>query len=239
MVAAQASGVADQDTYISGGSPETAYGNDATLWASLSGNASNVCSWTRTTYLQWDLSSIADPNQIGWVGINLARSASGTTSNPNAYVVALYEAGDDWSESSTWNTIPNPQSPPGTRILTKPFPTANGAALTFTSDEAIRLRDYAREQANTANNLMSLAIRLEDPDNVCPTGVTTLIMNSSESTAGAPASLDIRTAGPPPNAVDMSTASAETAASWPLYAGLAAVALFVVAGVVISKRRTA
>lgn len=42
----------------------------------------------------------------------------------------------------------------------------------------------------------------------------------------------------PPLAVDVSSASAQST-SWPLYAGLGAVALFVVAGVVISRRRTA
>jgi hypothetical protein len=240
-VAAQlASGQPDQDTYISGGSPTTAYGTTTTLWARLSGNASNVCSWTRTAYLQWNLDDNANlkdnPSQIGWVGLSLARSASGTTSNPNGYVVSLYKAPDNWDNTTTWNTAPSPQV--DALIMSKPFPASNGAALTFNSDEAPELLNYVRTEAASTNHLLSLAIRLDDPENSCPTGVTTLIMDSSEATSGTQVNIDIRTAGPPPNAVDMTKATAERV-SWPLYAGLAAVALFAVGGVIISRRRTA
>lgn len=225
---AVASGPADADMFTNYNDQETAFGqttpND--LWITKTGDPGGNCVDSRITYLQWSLTDVPEGGIIGYVGVTLTRS--GATSNGPGYTIGLYQASDEWTEASTYATTPLP----GALLDTKPFLTTNGASLTFSSDA---LLSYVQAQAD-GDNVLSLAVKLVTPG-TCPTSAVSLVFDSSEDSAGVAPSLDVRTA-PPPNAVSVATSSAETV-TWPLYAGLGAVALVVIAGLAVSRRRTA
>jgi hypothetical protein len=223
-VAAAGTGPAAVDNYTNLNASETAYGqtDPNNLWITLSNTPGGACTVTRITNLQWNVDDLAG-RSVGSASITLTRN--GGTSNAPGYVVGLYELADNWTDASNWNTTPQP----GAQIETKPFPASNGATVVFNS---AALATYLQNQIN-GDGIASFAVRLVSNSGSCSATVSA-VFNSSSMTSGRPT-----LAAATPNAVEVSTASAETATSWPLYAGLAAVALFVVAGVVISKRRTA
>jgi hypothetical protein len=217
IASAAGTGVPIADTYTNINAADTAYGTETQLWATLSGN-NGICTTTRITYLQWDLSNLAGTS-LGSASIQLTRT--GGTSNPQNYTVGLYEVGNGWTETSTWNTAPQPT----TLIESKPFPTANGEKVTFNSTA------FVDSLQGKLGGTASYAIQFVQPGGCSST--VSVIFGSRESGANAPA-----LAAATPTAVEVSTASAERS-SWPLYAGLGAVALVVIAGVMISRRRTA
>jgi len=222
-IATAATGPAAVDMYTNINAADTAYGqtDPNNLWITLSNTPGGDCTVTRITNLQWNLANLAGQT-LGTASITLTRN--GATSNAPNYVVGLYQLADNWTDASNWNTAPQP----GAQIETKPFPTSNGATVVFNSTALVQ---YLQSQIN-GDGVASFAVRLVSSTGTC-SAVVSSVFNSSSMATGQPT-----LAAGTPTAVDMTTASAERT-SWPLYAGLAAVALVVVAGVMMSRRRTA
>lgn len=229
-VLALVSGPPTQDAWVGKADPGTVT-NDVNLWV----RASTVsCTPDRVTYLQWDLSNLTS-SQIGYAALTMrVNGVTGDFSIPRN--VTLYRLLDDnWTETNvTWNLV-NPGETPGAGpnlgAAIQTIPVSGAGMITF---DSANLLSYFKEKAGG-----KISFALEMTDN-CTAGSTGVRFDSAEpSTGGSEPSLDLRTAGPPPNVVEVSTVSAQQNSSWPLYAGLGAVALFVVAGVVVSRRRTA
>lgn len=192
VVAAAASGPADEDMYTNLNDPDTAFGqtDPNSLWASLSGSPDGTCTSTRITYLKWNLADIAPGTTIQTAVMTLTRS--GATSNPNNYQVSLYEADDSWNEASTFNTAPAP----GSLLESQPFPAANGNQVIFNGTE---LLGYLQAQAD-GDNVASFAVQLRSSAS-CPTGVVSLVFDSSEDAAGVAPDLQLEN----PNSITLST----------------------------------
>jgi hypothetical protein len=192
--------------------------NTVNLWAR---GSTTACTVTNRTYLRWDVSGLT--STVGTATMTLQINAlSGDFTTPRS--VSLYQVlTDSWTESLlTWNNQPAI----GTLIQTVGV-SATGQ-MTF---NAGALATYVDAQAK-GDGQASFAIQMTGD---CTAGSAGVRMDSKETSTGTAPQLVLYS----PNAVDMSTASAQQQTSWPLYAGLGAVALFVVAGVVISRRRTA
>jgi hypothetical protein len=110
----------------------------------------------------------------------------------------------------------------------------------WTDDENGLFAQYVERSRTTRGGVVSLWLEI-----ATGSGTTSVNIENSEGVgqtnncAGANLrpSLQIADSGQP-LAVDMSNASAERV-SWPLYAGLGALGLIVVAGVAVTRRKTA
>ncbi len=224
------SGSPTQDAWVEVANP-TNTNNTADLWV----RASTVsCTPDRVSYLQYDLTGLTAA-QMGWATLVVRiNGITGDFSTPRN--VTLYRLlNDNWTETNvTWNSV-NPGTTPGAgpNIGAKIQAIPVSAALTTITFNDPALLAYFKEKAGG-----KISFALEMTDN-CTAGSTGVRIDSAEFvTGGSAPTLDLRTAGPPPTAVEVSTASAQRTA-WPLYAGLGVVALGVVAGVVISRRKAA
>jgi len=226
VAAAAASGPADVDIFTNLNSPDTAYGQTEplNLWASLSGSPDGTCTSTRITYLKWNLGDIAPGTTIQTAVMSLTRS--GATSNPNNFQVSLYESDDSWDDASTYNTAPAP----GSLLETQPFPAANGNQVVFNSSE---LLTYLQAQAD-GDNVASFAVQLSSSAS-CPTGVVSLVFDSTEDTAGVAPDLQLED----PNAITLST-FADSTSNTGTFILIAGAALALAAGVFLlfNRRRS-
>ena len=191
-------------------------------------SATQSCTINSTAYLQWDLTNMAAKAEYADLALMyLFASGAGAGTTLNLYAVA----NDAWTEASV-GTV-NPALGNLLQSITISSSTPANSTQTFATSQLFV--DFINSQATVvtpgADNKASFAIR------IASNCTTTAILGFGTLNAGNSAQLHLRTAAPP-NAVDVSSATAQPVA-WPLYAGLGAVALFVVAGVVISRRRTA
>jgi len=221
-VLALVSGPPAQDTYVDKNTSEAGVSHDG-MELRVQGSNLGTCDAVRTAYMQWNLQDLSAP--AGWAQLNL--TVTSTPSNAAGQTISLYRTTDGWDESLTYNT-PAPAVGALIESVTLPSGIASGAVVSFGGTDAALLQ-YINEKVGQPS--ISFALKFS----TCAT--TSLIwFLDSESGTGAP-NLEVRTAAPP-NAVDVSSTSAERT-SLPLYAGLGAVALILVAGLAISRRRTA
>lgn len=220
LALAQSSATAD--TYVNLNEPDTAYGTDSTLWATLTGDPGGACTVSRITYVKFDVSGAAGKT-INSALLTLTRT--GGTSNPNNYTVGLYEVADDsWTASSTWNTAPTL----GSQIETRAFPAANGDTTEYSSAALV---SYLQSEAD-GDGVASFAVQLVSAGGCA--GATTVIYASSEATTGGP-TLELLD----PNAVDFYSFRAGNGGGMMAAAvGLLAVGLLAGSAVVLRARRS-
>jgi hypothetical protein len=217
-VSAAASGPPAADGWTDINAPDTV-NNTVYLWIR---GSTTACTVTNRTYLRWDLTSVSDGTTIASATLTLnANALSGdftTARNVTLYQVAT----DSWNETTlTWNNQP---------AIGSAIQTVQVSATGQVAFNAAGLASYLDTQAK-GDNQASFALQMTGD---CTSGSAGVRFDSKETTSAALPNLAMSN----PTAVDMSAASAQRT-SWPLYVGLAAVALFVVAGVMISRRRTA
>ncbi len=220
-VAAQlVSGPPEADAYAYQTYPDTNYNNNY-LW--VRGDTVG-CTQTQISYLRWNVANLS--SAVNYAGIIL--NANFTSGSPSTTQVVMYKTTDGWDPTTlTFNNKPAL----GDVLDQKTITTAG--LVTF---NAPAILTYVKQEA-AGDKKVSIALAMTGN---CTAGATSIRFDSAEPAAGGTAPfLDLRTDGPPPTAVQLSTASAQQNNSLPLYAGLAAVALIVVAGVTISRRRTA
>lgn len=215
-VLAAGSGPPAQDGWVDINAP-TVINNTVNLWAR---GSTTACTPTNRTYLKWDLTGVTSTIANATITLNI-NGLSGDF--PNPHNITLYQVTNDaWDETTlTWNNSPTI----GSAIQTQ---TVTVVGQVIFNDPL--LAAFLDAQAK-GDHVASFAI---DMTGNCTAGSVGARFDSKEATTGAKPNLSISN----PNAVDMSTASAQQS-SWLLYAGLAAVALVVVAGVTISRRKTA
>lgn len=220
--AALVSGPPIADAYVYQTNPDTNYNNN---YLYVRGDTTS-CTQTQVAYLRWDLSTLTDPSVAQYAGITL--KANFTSGAPAQTQVTMYKvANDTWDEA----TIKFNGAPPRGDVLDAKTITVAGL-VTFSAPAILT---YLQQEANV-DNFATIALAMTGN---CTATATTVRFDSAEpATGGVAPSLDLRTTAPP-TAVHLSTASAKQAATWPLYAGLGALALIVAGGLAISRRRAA
>jgi hypothetical protein len=187
------------------------------------------------TYLKFDLRSLIINNQPSSLSsATLTLRATGQLSGSTSITMKLWGSNtDSWTEGAgqiLWASKPGLDSDLNTQ---KTGLVAAGSDVVFNT--SAQFVSFLQQQLNTTTDgIATIAIETI----ACNAPAARQYMASRETTGAnaVPARLTLN--GTTPTAVDISAASA-TRTSLPLYAGLGAVALFVVAGVMISRRRTA
>lgn len=188
-----------------------------------------ACAGKQFAYFQFDGTNIATVTSASLI-LTHGATLNGIDSNP---VLSLYEV--PYYNPATIDGSNNPE-PSGERLasVTIPSDTTQGTKITFEGDA---LERSIQAQANTGNHIVSFALSFSSSCHTLVTQVNFYSTDYTQDVTRRPA-LTVEGTKKIPNAVDMGKASAEPV-SWPLYAGLGVAALFVVAGVVITRRRTA
>jgi len=220
------------DTYWRFSDPSTQVNGSATTVQAEGGET--ACNVTRAGLLKWDVSDIADTATVGNATIVL----HGVTNNVNAdgATLGLFEAPDNWDETTTQGNLPGPPDPPSTATplatVTGPFPaSSSGGNIIFsasgTSDPLIQ---YIQSQV-AGDNTVSFWVEFVSD---CPGGGTALLAWNSRE-AGT-STMELST----PTSVTLSTFSASDSntVNWTLILGLFALAAVVVVGVGYGVRRS-
>ncbi len=213
------------DTYVilgSGGS------NNPTVQQVVVADSTGTCNDTWIGYFQFDASTFGTVNSAS-LALTHGATLNGLANNPT---LTLYGVAD--FDPATLNATNAPTTAGATVIESKVIAssTTAGTPLTWGGADA-GLKNYVQLQAD-GDNVVTLAMSFSAN---CST--TSQVNFYSQEYTANPAFRPVLTiSGTKPNAVDMSSASA-TRTAWPLYAGLGVVALGVVVGVMISRRRTA
>ncbi len=207
----------------------------------VNGGAANIqvegseaaCGVTRAGLLKWDVSDIPDGSTVGNATITL----HGVTFNVGAdgATLGLFEAPDNWDESTAQGSLPSPPDPPSTAAplatVDGPFPaSSSGGDITFTaSGTNDPLIQYIQTQVD-GDNLVSFWVEFTTN---CPGGGTALLAwNSRESGTSY---MELST----PTSVGLATFSAgDPSVNWSLIAGLFALVAVVVVGIGYGVRRS-
>jgi len=223
LVFADASGITQADTYVTAAnSDDSSGGSDTLLWATTDGDSDGNCNISQQIFMEWDLEDITDPNDINSAELTMTvRFFSG---NSNAYNVALYKSDNSTNlEAITWNTKPSI----GSLIETQSTSSTDGSKIIFSSTDLI---SYLKTQASTTDHKATFMIQL-DPTGSCG-GSNSQIFYSKEASGGRGPDLQILDV----NAVTISNFSVGDS-TWPVIAGIVALALAAVAGIGYGARR--
>lgn len=188
-----------------------------------------ACIDSEVTYFVFDASNIGTATSASLV-LTHGATLNGLASNP---VLSLYGVAD--FNKDTLNGLNNPHPGLADLIQNMPIPSTTAAYSTIIfggADSA--LAEYIQEQVDAKDYTITLALSFSAN---CAT-VTQVNFFSLDYTTDQSRRPQLTIEGTTPTAVNMTTTSAERT-SLPLYAGLGAVALIVVAGLAISRRRTA
>lgn len=178
-------------------------------------------------YFQFSVSQFQTVNSVS-LQLTHASTIAGVENSP---ALSLYGTNDVDLAAMTPANNPTPSGtplasvtiPPSTSALTK---------ITFSSPE---LTQYVQQQAN-GDNTVTLIMSFSGNCSAITTQLNFYSMDYTGDATRKPALTVLGT----PLAVSLSNAEAQQQPNaWPFYAGIAAVALLVVAGVTISRRRTA
>lgn len=212
------------DTYVQvGGS------NFPTAAQMLVQDSTGSCTDTQVIYLQFDASNIGTVSSASLV-LTHGQTLIGIDTNP---VLTLYGVADFDPATLTGSNAPVPSTGQVIQNLTIPSTTTAGTKITFGGADS-GLANYIQSQAN-GDNVVSLALSFSASCNPVNSQLNFYTSEYNTTPANRP---QLTVNGTTPTAVEMSKAEAQPV-SWPLYAGLGAVALVVVAGVVLTRRRTA
>ena len=203
-------------------------GSDANIVAE---GSSDSCTLTRAGLLKWDVSDIDDSATVGNATITLHQINFNVGSTASTKL-GLFEAPDDWNETTAQGDLPTPPNHATTTALaeaTGPFD-VNGDAVFQVSGTSDPLIQYIQSQI-TGDNTVSLWVEVTAG---CPSGVGTALVawNSRES---GTSTMELST----PTSVTLSTFSAgvSNTVNWTLIAGLFALVAVVVVGVGYGVRR--
>lgn len=238
----QADVVATEDIYVVRSSPNTVYDNGLLY---LQQNLTGTFEADKVTLLKFDLSGIAFP--IAKARLNLgvvSGRIGGGTGCPTSVAlpeIHVYDASNTWTETSTWTSIGGFDLRGSLRADLDETAYSVPVHLHWTDDGTDvndTLAAYLELRRNAADHTASLWIQ------PVGTGNGQMVFGDHEATAstlcvGADLVPTLQLAdASDPLTVTMATSSAETV-TWPLYAGLGAVALVVMAGLAVSRRRMA
>jgi hypothetical protein len=196
-----------------------------------------TCTDTQVTYFQFDASNI---KTVSTASLELTVGGTKISVSDGAALTQLSIYGvNDFVQGSLTGTNA-PLTTGLTPIQTLALP-ANLAQYDKVSFSGSNLADYIQSQTPTGLNGVpgdgTVTLALSFSAN-CGAQNSQLNFYSQEYTTDTTRQPQLVVTGTKPNSVEVSQASAQRTA-WPLYAGLGTIALFVVAGVVISRRRTA
>lgn len=207
--------------------------NYNTMELRLSGSADpeGNCTPTRTALLRFDVA--AEPQAYTTAVLRVTTGLDAGSAGAANRIVAVYAiANDTWNETTATyaNTLGNGSMVRGAQLDTATLPNLSpipsGQVVEFTSQA---LADFVNAQI-AGDNKVSLAIQFT----TCATVSTQWFQDKEGGSVAAVLELT------GPTAVELTSAEAQQQPNtWPFYAGIAAVALLVVAGVTISRRRTA
>lgn len=185
------------------------------------------------TYLRFDLSTL--PIGTSLTSATLTMRSLGFLTNSTNMTMRLYGSPDvTWAEGSTeipWASRPTPADYVDLYSEVVGLPTAAGLDIVFPN--TTQFAQFVEDRID-AGGLVTIVIQAT----TCAPNASRQYMATLNTTGtnAVPAKLTLE--GTTPTAVELSSTSAERT-SLPLYAGLGAVALIVVAGLAISRRRTA
>lgn len=189
-----------------------------------------ACNKTDWTYLQWDLTGIS--STIGRALLTLHVTA--VNSVLSSTTISLYETTDfykgtavPWTEAGL---LSNNAPDAGTLIESISAPATTGGTVSFGSGAGASSLSTYLDGQRASDGKASVVMLVTG---TCSQGTRLGFGDRENATSTLRPGLELFS----PTAVEMSKADA-VQASWPLYAGLGAVALFVVAGIVITRRRT-
>lgn len=226
LASSQASGPPVQDTFWNTATAANNNGTDLRVRASI---LPSPCTDNDVIYLRWDLSGIPVGSTVSSATLTLTTSpvvsGAGTSTT-----LELLQVTDD-----TWNETDNSTGPGyGTSIETKTvaFTSSTAGQTVVFNSAALASWVQANRVGAGGNDLVSMAVRI----NAGCTLLTIITFEDRESASNKP---DLQLQGT--NAVSLTTFRASDSApvSWPLYAGLAAVAALALIGAVALRRRSA
>jgi len=210
------------DTWVTLGGTNNPAGNTLFVQDSL-----GSCNDTQIAYLQFDATEIATVTSASLVLTN-GDTRIGIDTAPQLSIYGV----EDFSPAAL--TGSNAPSTTGlTPIQTVPFPSNTLQYQKFTFGGAHDgLRAYIQSQAG---GVVTLALSFSSSCNGNNTQVNFYSQRHSVDVTRRP---QLTVEGTKPTAVDLATTSAERV-TWPMYAGLGALAVVLVAGLAVSRRRTA
>lgn len=188
------------------------------------------CNDDYIAYIQFDVSNILTVDSAS-LTLTQVDTPVGLNYGPT---LTLYGVADFNSATLSGKSYPVPSA--GTVIQSIALPTSLPAGYTVTWGGASNagLKNYIQQQAD-GDNVVTLAMSFS----LDCFDVSSNIAFSSQEGAHPPV-LTIAGTKVDPNAISLSTFSADDSkVTWPLYAGLGALALIVAGGLAISRRRAA
>lgn len=207
------------DTYVSDFYP-SAPQDGAQLWLDAATPPNGSCTPTGYIYLKWSLTGYTEHV----TGAVLTLTTAAFSSNAIGETVTLYRLADNWDASATWNNRLTPGAVIQTLVL--PLSLAKGTRVTFSDSN---ITTYLNEEIDKADGFVSFALAFTS----CKLASS---QEFEDSEGGALVSPFLEA----PTAVALSSfAAGKSTPTWPLYAGLGTVALVVIAGLAVSRRRTA
>lgn len=187
----------------------------------------SACEDSEVTYFVFDASEIATATSASLV-LTRGGTFNGSDSSP---VLSLYGVED--FDRATLNGLNNPHPLAADLIQSIVMTAAEYPAaskITFNSG----LAGYIQEQVDAGDHTITLALSFSGSCSL----ISQVNFYSLDYTTNPTYRPQLTIEGTKPTAVTLATSSAETV-TWPLYAGLGAVALVVIAGLAVSRRRTA
>lgn len=236
-----APGVANQDTYVSLGDSGSNFDGQYLKVGTSPGACSSTGSQSETSFLRWDMQSAIGQNvtsaQMTFsILLNLAAGATQLT---------LYRVADDgWGASTLTYDYPTAGAGGpalGTAIQTIDVPAGYTGLVTFgaASPTSSDLATYVKGQLVQGDGKASFALRVTNcPDAADQALGVTILLNDSEHNdpVGSAPNLTTQTT----TAVTLRTLHAfDSAVNWPLIFGLGVVALVVIGGLAMARRRAA
>lgn len=210
------------DTWVVVGGANNPTGK--TLWVQ---DSLNTCNDSQIIYFQFDASQFATVSGAS-LTLTSIPDPIGVDTTPK---LSLYGVADFDPATLTGSNAPTTAGLTAIQTLNVPPATNNGDQFLFGGAHD-GLRAYIQSQAG---GVVTLALSFSADCN----GINSQMAFYSQRYTTTPAyQPHLIVDGTKPNAVDLTTTSAERV-TWPLYAGLGALAVVLAAGLAISRRRTA
>jgi len=199
-------------------------------------NTPAPCSNSQVGYIGWDLSAVSSAVSTAQLTLT-TQSVTGLPEDSTVTFQLVNPASHAWTEDGTdpgFLDLTNPENVLATTsiVLTTPPQQVVFGGVANPAD-AVKLG--AHFEVLRSSGAATVGVRIS---NGCTLSTNVVFEDSEGETTPPAGEPDLMIYGP--NVVAVSSLSAaRTASAWPLYAGLGAVALILVAGLAINRRRTA
>lgn len=194
------------------------------------------CSNSQVGYIGWDLSAVSTAISTAQLALT-TQSVTGLPEDGLVTFQLVKPAHHTWSENGTDPGFSDLTSPENVLATTSIVLTTPPQQVVFggVANPADASTLGAHFDSLRSSGAATVGVRIS---NGCTLSTNVVFEDSEGATTPPPGEPDLMVYGP--NAVAVSALSAaRTAPAWPLYAGLGAAALIVVAGLAASRRRTA